>query len=130
MIDLLNPAPAWGYGPKPTGARARFAASASTGVALPLLDSQGIRSVVQTGTGLFTVTLADRLPDFTPSVRAIAAHAEYHDCPVFAIDLAAGTFQFAHYYANLRTNLAAVALATGAAQSVAFHILVDGRGGI
>lgn len=128
MIDLLGTAPAWGYGPKPTIARARFAASASTGVALALLDAQGIKSIVQTGPGLFTATLADKLPDFTAIVQAVAAtHATFHDCPVFAVNLATGTFQFAHYSAARgSTEL----INDGVATASTFNIIVIGRGGI
>lgn len=125
-MESQQPAnPVRGYEPNAVIARGRFAGAIAT--APTLLEAFNIKSVVQSSTtsGLFTVTLNDKILDFIPKVEPVAAHADFHQCPVFNVDLEAGTFQFAHYIQAARSGTHSPT--NGASPAVMFHIFAYGR---
>ncbi len=122
------------YGPDPVTLRARFAGQAAT--AIVLLDNLGIRSVTQSSTtsGLFTVTLAERLAEFSARVWVNGEATRSHECLVTSESFANGTFTFQHYYGADRASFPGTTtagnVANGSSPLCYFQIEVSGRGTI
>jgi len=122
--------PVFGYGPTQCVARARFQCAGASAGAQTLLDNFGIKSIVRgASAGLFTVTLSDKLPEFTPIVNGVEAGARLHNYAITAIDTTAGTFTFQH-----RASSAAGFGVAGTADDglvgtdlVTFQVIVLGR---
>lgn len=126
MLAPYQGPPIVGYGPSQAEARAAFAGSASAPV---LLDALGIKSIARTGTGAWTVTLSEKLPEFAPEVTTVASDGATvtHDVQVLTKDYAAGTFTFVHFTGAAR---AAATVASDGVGTTTFQIKVTGRCGL
>jgi hypothetical protein len=127
MQALVEIGSARGYGYSPLLGYAKFLSSGGAG-AQTLVDNFGIKSIVASATGIYTVNLTDTLPNFVAHAEVVAPAAEFHKCSQTSCTPASRTVVFTHVFAATYATIASAPAAPAyAANGVEVQVFIYGR---